>query len=77
MSIKEQIRVLLYPINTADYERHDAENIEGSVYTIEEIEMVLPDDVEYYTLSEFMDKCNNEEIELDNYWVSYIVEVLK
>ena len=73
MSIKEQIRVLLYPINTGDYERHDAENIEGSIYTIEEIEMVLPDDVEYYTLSEFMDKCNNEEIELDNYWVSYIV----
>ena len=39
MNIKEQIRVLLYPINTADYERYDAENIEGSVYTIEEIEM--------------------------------------
>jgi hypothetical protein len=25
-----------------------------------------------YTLSEFMDLCNDESLNLDNYWVGYI-----
>lgn len=66
------ILIVLYPIEFSDYKREDAENIENNLYTLEELEFVLPSDVESYTLTEFMDLCNNEEIELNNYWVSYI-----
>ena len=70
MKIQEQIRVLLYPVSGHD--RRDCENIENNGYAVNESDMVLPNDVLSYTLSDFMDACNNQEIELESYWVTYI-----
>jgi hypothetical protein len=56
-----EIRVLLFPIDE-NHSRKDAENIENNLYTIHELETAIPNDVEVYTLSDFMDGCNNQEI---------------
>ena len=71
MRIVDSIRVLLYPIGNHD-RRTDAEHIENNGYTLVELETVLPNDVQVYTLSQFMDLCNDEEFNPDSYWVSYI-----
>ena len=75
MSIKKQIRVLVYPIY--NYTREDAENIENSLYSIEELESVIPDDVQMFTLSDFMDACNNDEVNIYGSWISYIREHMR
>lgn len=63
----EEIKIVLMPVKY--YERKDAEGIEDKVIrTLKG----LDEDVEVYSLSDFMDKCNDEEINLDAYWVSYI-----
>jgi len=68
-----KIMVLVYPVDS--YNREDAENIENNSYNIGEIEMVIPEDVVMYSLSDFMDACNNEEIDINGSWISYIREV--
>lgn len=71
MNVSKSIRVLLYPVSA--YDRKDnAEHIEDNGYRAEELESVLPNDVLSYTLTDFMDACNNQEIQLGEYWVSYI-----
>jgi hypothetical protein len=69
--MSEEIRVLLYPVDNYD-RRKDAEFIENNLYSIHLLETLVPTDVEVYTLSDFMDGCNNQEINLELYWVSYI-----
>lgn len=33
---------------------------------------VNTDGIRLYTLTDFMDECNNEEIDISNYWFGYI-----
>ena len=67
------VRILLYPISMDYDRRYDAEAKENNLYiTPDETELVIPDDVKMYTLSAFMDACNDQLIDLENYWVSYI-----
>lgn len=68
---KEEVRVLLYPVDNG-YDREQAEDMENNVYTIEELKMILPEDVISYELADFMNECNDQEIELEGYWLSYI-----
>jgi hypothetical protein len=67
---KEEVRVLLYPVD--DYDREQAEDMENKAYTMEELKRVLPEDVISYSLADFMNECNDQEIELEGYWLSYI-----
>ena len=67
---KEEVRVLLYPVD--DYDREQAEDMENKAYTMEELKRVLPEDVISYELADFMNECNDQEIELEGYWLSYI-----
>jgi len=69
-----RIMVLVYPVDS--YDREDAENIENSLYSIEELESVIPNDVQMFTLTDFMDACNNEEFSLETSWISYIREYM-
>jgi hypothetical protein len=71
MRVSESIRVLLFPIDNHD-RRQDAEFIQNNGYRREELESVLPNDVLSFSLNDFMDACNNQEINLEGYWVSYI-----
>jgi hypothetical protein len=69
-----RIMVLVYPVDI--YDREDAENIENNIYSIEELESVIPDDVQMFTLTDFMDACNNEDISLETSWIGYIREYM-
>lgn len=66
-----EIRILLIPIDEYDRKRF-AENIENNVYTIEELGTAIPNDIDIVNLSDFMDLCNNQVLDLEQYWISYI-----
>ena len=66
-----EIRILLFPINEYD-RRRDAELMENNVYNIHQLETAIPNDVDIVTLSDFMDLCNNQMLDLEQYWISYI-----
>lgn len=65
-----EIRVLLFSIDRHD--RKDAEFIENNVYDLHQLETAIPRDVDIVTLSDFMDLCNSQMIDLEHYWISYI-----
>lgn len=56
------------------FERRFMEDSEDKIFdTLEDaVEHFLPAEVLIYTLSEFMDLCNNEEIELSISWITYV-----
>lgn len=66
-----EIRMLLFPIDKYD-RRNDAEFIENNVYDLHQLETAIPKDVDIVTLSDFMDLCNSQMLDLEQYWVSYI-----
>ena len=66
-----EIRILLYPIDKYD-RRTEAEFVENNLYDIHQLETAIPSDVDIVTLSDFMDLCNNQMLDLEQYWVSYI-----
>jgi len=63
-----EIRILLFPIIKYD-RRSDAEFVENNVY-----DTLIPfdDDVLVYTLNDFSSLCNDQEFDIESYWVSYI-----
>ena len=67
-----EVKILLYPV--LNYDRiPDAEWMENSAYTNDELEFVIPDDVLIYSLSDFMDAYNDAiGGDLSDYWLSYI-----
>lgn len=68
--LSKNVRILLFPVSDYDRKR-DAEFIENNNYDIHQLE-ALPNDVQVYELSEFMDLCNNEEFVINDYWVTYV-----
>lgn len=66
-----EIRILLFPIDKYD-RRSEVEFIENNVYDLHQLETAIPNDVDVVTLSDFMDLCNSQMIDLEQYWVSYI-----
>jgi hypothetical protein len=66
-----EVRILLIPIDEHD-RRGFAEKIESNVYFSSELSTAIPNDVNVFSLTDFMDLCNNQEIDLEQYWVSYI-----
>lgn len=71
MNFAENVRVLLFRVDDYD-RRRDVEFIENNVYDIHKLETAIPNDVAVLTLSEFMDLCNDQEFDVENYWVTYI-----
>lgn len=73
--LKERLRIVLLPVDTFD-RRNDAEAIEDCVFTtvFKMLESLKKNSmwVKIFTLSDFMDACNDEEICLEGYWVTYI-----
>jgi hypothetical protein len=66
--------ILLYVSKERPDVREKAESIENFTFNnYEELQEVLKD---YgfigYDLSDFMDLCNNEEFEVDEYFISYV-----
>ena len=67
------VRIVLIPVGEHD-RRKDAEGIENTTFnptTFNEYCNKMGD-VLTYSLTDFMDACNNQEIELEGYWLSYV-----
>ena len=66
--------ILLIPVDNND--RKQAEHIENTIFkNNSELTEVIEnkfEDTYYYSLSDFVDACNDQEINLENYWLSYI-----
>jgi len=75
MYTKETL-ILLFEINFFD--KKDAENIENNTYNADQLLQILDMAIDkettigVYSLSDFMGLCNNQEINLEDYWITYI-----
>lgn len=69
-----EIRIILMPVGVSD--RKDAEYLENMVFKKGELGKAMHHQWAVFELTDFMDVCNNQEMNLDNYWVTYVhVEV--
>lgn len=67
-----KVRIVLLPIEQYD-RRKVAEAYENAVFeTHEEARKIFGEVAGICELTTFMDMCNDQEIELENYWVTYI-----
>lgn len=66
----DKIRVLLFPVDS--YDRWGLEDCDEN-----ELVQLLneDDDVCEYTLKEFQNECNNEEIDLNGWWVYFVSSI--
>ena len=64
--------MVTFPVTHNKDGRPFVESIEGQVFISLEAVKNVYKDMKIYTLSEFMDLCNDEELNLDNFWVGYI-----
>ena len=68
--IEFETYVILLPIDI--FNREKAESIENTILTnLYDVDF-MKDGGEAYRLSEFMDACNNQEIDLSKYWLTYV-----
>jgi hypothetical protein len=66
----DNLRVVLIPV-TDDFDgrelAEEMENQKQTLYWLEEVNKFL-----VFTLSEFMDLCNDQELNLEDWWISYV-----
>lgn len=66
----DNLRVILIPVNDQFDGRRFAEQIQNQEITLHSL---AEKDCMVFTLSDFMDLCNDQEIEsLDAWWISYV-----
>ena len=74
--MKKETLVLLFEVNFFD--RRDAELIENNNCNSQQLAAIVDmakekeTTIGVYSLTDFMDLCNNQEVEIENYWVSYV-----
>lgn len=69
---KESTVVLMSKISQA-YGRKEMEELEGTSFTINELrELCENNNLVYYSLSAFMNICNEDEFDVDNNWVAFV-----
>jgi hypothetical protein len=77
MNMKNLYVVLMW---VGKFERKEAEAIEDQHFDdfsslqehLEKTNLNGYTDASLYTMTDFMDACNDQEIELEQYWVSYV-----
>lgn len=71
---KMKTHIILASVANSEIERVDLENIEELEFeTLEDLQKTLKTtDFELYTLSDFVDLWNNEEVDPDEYWIGYV-----
>lgn len=67
----DKTRVLLFPVDTYDRWGHLEECDENELVQL----LNNDDDVCEYTLKEFQQACNNEEIDLNGVWVYFVSSI--
>lgn len=66
----DNLRVILIPVKDGFDGRKIAEEMENEKQTLYWLEEVNKFSV--FTLSDFMDLCNNQELNLEDWWISYV-----
>ena len=64
-------RIVMLPIDKFD-RRRDAEHLENNVLTNDGINEWQDKGAAVLALTEFMDLCNDQQLDLGEYWISYI-----
>ena len=64
-------RIVMLPIDKFD-RRRDAEHLENNVFSNEDIKQWQDKGAAVLALTEFMDLCNDQQLDLGEYWISYI-----
>ena len=64
-------RIVMLPIDKFD-RRRDAERLENNVLTNDGINEWQDKGAAVLALTEFMDLCNDQQLDLGEYWISYI-----
>lgn len=67
----DNTRVVLLPIDQFDRRRH-AEYWENTSMTAGEVKGITDKGGSLYTLSDFMDLCNDQALDMEKFWISYI-----
>ena len=63
--------IVMLPIDKFD-RRRDAEHLENNTLTQDQVQEWRDKGAAVLRLTEFMDLCNDQEIDLGGYWISYI-----
>jgi hypothetical protein len=63
--------MVMMPIDKFD-RRRDAEHLENNTMDLGQVEDLRTRGAAVLALSEFMDLCNDQELNLGDYWISYI-----
>jgi hypothetical protein len=63
--------IVMLPINNFD-RRRDAEHLENNTLNQDQVEDLRERGAAVLALTEFMDLCNDQELDLGEYWISYI-----
>ena len=66
--------VVLLPVDRFDREK--AESIENTILTNLLYVDFMEEGGEAYRLTEFMDACNHQEIDLSKYWLTYVIATI-
>jgi hypothetical protein len=72
----EKTMIVMMPIAKFD-RRKDAEHLENNHLNLISINELRARGAAVLALSEFMDLCNDQEIDLGGYWISYISTLSK
>ena len=67
----DNVRILLLPIDNFDRRRH-AEMWENASMTAAEVKGITDKGGSLFPLTEFMDLCNDQALDLEKFWMSYI-----
>jgi hypothetical protein len=65
--------IVMLPIDKFD-RRRDAEHLENNTLNKVQVQEWRDKGAAVLQLTEFMDLCNDQEIDLGGYWISYITE---
>jgi hypothetical protein len=69
--IEMKTMIVMLPIDKFD-RRMDAEHLENNTLDIIQVNELRASGAAVLELTSFMDICNDQEINLDSYWISYI-----
>jgi hypothetical protein len=63
--------IVILPIDDFD-RRWDAEHLENNTLNQDQVEKLKERGASVLALTDFMDLCNDQELDLGEYWISYI-----
>ena len=69
---KYKTHIVLFNVEIT--QRRMAENIEGMSFNCfgDIVDAIKSENFTIWPITDFMDACNNQEIDLENFWISYV-----